>query len=106
MTLTAIVIAIGSVTLMSFKSFNTSKSIEEPALFWYDIDENGNIGTLQNQNPSVQQTKSESKFGGTKQITLCDDTQSQACLQGYATPQMPGNPAGTPTSSEHVINRN
>ena len=109
----AIVASLAIIGFSSFKLMNTEKASSatadsraaEPALFWHEVDENGELGPLLNLDPNVAQTKTESMLGGAKQITNCDDSTPDPCLRGYDTPQNVGDPAGTPPSADYRINQ-
>ncbi|MCS3552744.1 MULTISPECIES: hypothetical protein [unclassified Sphingobacterium] len=102
-----VAVGIAGTSLMAAEWNKESKTaLTEPPLFWYKIDASGNIGSLENLNPSVPQSKTESMPGGSKQITPCDDTSTEVCLRGYESPQTTGSPAGPALSADHRINQN
>ncbi|KKX52108.1 hypothetical protein [Sphingobacterium kitahiroshimense] len=101
-----VAVGIAGTSLMAAEWNKESKSLlTEPPLFWYEIDASGNIGNLENLNPSVPQSKTESMPGGSKQITQCSDNTSEVCLRGYESPQATGSPAGPALSADHQINQ-
>lgn len=75
-------------------------------LFWHEVLPDGTLGPVENQNPSVAQTKNESLPGGAKEITNCDDSSSEACMRGFDSPQIPGSPAGPDLGADYQINKN
>ena len=75
-------------------------TLQQPALFWYQISATGTLEELKNE---VAQTKDDSMPDGSNPLTGCDDTAEDDCLRGYETEQDLNIPAPSVPDDDHRI---
>jgi len=103
MALVALAIAAVSYTLMSFGETPTTVTLDEPALYWYEVNLDDNeLGPQIDPNPM---TKTAAL--GSASNPGCDNSGSVICLVGFEDDdtQEEGSPFTPPASEDHRINK-